>query len=142
MAASRAERRVRDPVLIANGQGFWGDSILGPVRLVTEGPLHYLALDYLACGLDPARSILYRQSDLPETCELTWLLTTVTPMGLLQRAHSYKDKLAAGLQPDHGLFARGSNRLYVHRGTGFYGFPLRVGVPGEHSLLELVPQRT
>ncbi len=64
-----------------------------------------LALDYLACGLDPERSILYRQSDLPETCELTWLLTTVTPMGLLQRAHSYKDKLAAGLQPDHGLFA-------------------------------------
>lgn len=41
--------------------------------------------------------------------------------------------------PDHGLFARGSNRLYVHRGTGFYGFPLRIGVPGEHSVLELVP---
>jgi len=40
--------------------------------------------------------------------------------------------------PDHGLFARGRNRLYVHRGTGFYGFPLRVGVPGEHSVLELV----
>jgi tryptophanyl-tRNA synthetase len=69
-------------------------------RLVRE-----LVLDYLACGLDPRRSILYRQSDLPETCELTWLLTTVTPMGLLQRAHSYKDKLAAGYQPDHGLFA-------------------------------------
>ena len=64
-----------------------------------------LALDYLACGLDPARAILYRQSDLPETCELAWLLTTVTPMGLLQRAHSYKDKLAQGLKPDHGLFA-------------------------------------
>ena len=40
--------------------------------------------------------------------------------------------------PDHGLFARGSNRLYVHRGNGFYGFPLRVGVPGENSVLELV----
>jgi tryptophanyl-tRNA synthetase len=64
-----------------------------------------LALDYLACGLDPRRSILYRQSDLPETCELAWQLTTVTPMGLLQRATSYKDKLAAGLSPDHGLFA-------------------------------------
>jgi len=64
-----------------------------------------LALDYLACGLDPDRAILYRQSDLPETCELAWLLTTVTPMGLLQRAHSYKDKLAQGLQPDHGLFS-------------------------------------
>ncbi len=69
-------------------------------RLVRE-----LVLDYLACGLDPRRSILYRQSDLPETCELAWLLTTVTPLGLLQRATSYKDKLAAGLQPDHGLFA-------------------------------------
>ncbi len=63
------------------------------------------ALDYLACGLDPQRAVLYRQSDLPETCELAWILTTVTPMGLLQRAHSYKDKVAQGLQPDHGLFA-------------------------------------
>jgi hypothetical protein len=40
--------------------------------------------------------------------------------------------------PDHGLFALGANRLYVHRGTGFYGFPLRVGVPGEASVLEVV----
>jgi len=64
-----------------------------------------LALDYLACGLDPSTAILYRQSDLPETCELAWLLTTVTPMGLLQRAHSYKDKVAQGLQPGHGLFS-------------------------------------
>lgn len=64
-----------------------------------------LALDYLASGLDPARSILYRQSDLPETTELTWLLATVTPMGLLQRAHSYKDKVAAGIHPGHGLFS-------------------------------------
>jgi tryptophanyl-tRNA synthetase len=69
-------------------------------RLVRE-----VALDYLACGLDPERAILYRQSDLPETCELAWLLTTVTPMGLLQRAHSYKDKVAQGIKPDHGLFA-------------------------------------
>lgn len=43
--------------------------------------------------------------------------------------------------PDHGLFGHGSNRLYVHRGTGFYGFPLRVGVPGEASLLEVLPAR-
>ncbi len=64
-----------------------------------------LALDYLACGLDPSRAILYRQSDLPETTELAWMLTTVTPMGLLLRAHSYKDKVEQGLQPDHGLFA-------------------------------------
>ena len=41
--------------------------------------------------------------------------------------------------PDHGLFAHGTNRLYVHRGTGFYGFPLRIGVPGEASVLEIVP---
>lgn len=64
-----------------------------------------LALDYLACGLDPERSILYRQSDLPEVCELAWLLTTVTPMGLLERSHAYKDKVAQGLPVDHGLFA-------------------------------------
>jgi len=70
-----------------------------------RGYAREMALDYLACGLDPQRAILYRQSDVPETCELTWILTTVTPMGLLQRAHSYKDKVAQGLQPDHGLFA-------------------------------------
>jgi len=70
---------------------------------------HELALDYLALGLDPARAILYRQSDLPETCELAWLLTTVTPMGLLERAHSYKDKVARDAEAQvaiaHGLFA-------------------------------------
>jgi tryptophanyl-tRNA synthetase len=66
---------------------------------------HELALDYLACGLDPSRAILYRQSDLPELCELAWILTTVTPMGLLERAHSYKDKVAQGLAVTHGLFA-------------------------------------
>jgi len=64
-----------------------------------------VALDYLACGLDPDRSVLFRQSDVPEVCELTWLLTTVTPMGLLERAHAYKDKLAQGIPADHGLFA-------------------------------------
>ncbi len=64
-----------------------------------------LVLDYLASGLDPARAIVYRQSDLPETCELTWLLTSVTPMGLLQRAHAYKDAVAKGELVDHGLFA-------------------------------------
>ncbi|MGA9752545.1 MAG: tryptophan--tRNA ligase [Acidobacteriota bacterium] len=64
-----------------------------------------VALDYLALGLDPARCTFYRQSDIHEVPELTWLLTTVTPMGLLERCHSYKDKLAKGLTPDHGLFA-------------------------------------
>ncbi len=66
---------------------------------------HDVALDYLALGLDPERAVLYRQSDLPEVCELAWLLTTVTPMGLLERAHAYKDKVAQGLPVDHGLFA-------------------------------------
>jgi tryptophanyl-tRNA synthetase len=64
-----------------------------------------VALDYLACGLDPQRAILFRQSDLPEVTELSWLLSTVTPMGLLERAHAYKDKLAQGQPADHGLFA-------------------------------------
>jgi tryptophanyl-tRNA synthetase len=66
---------------------------------------HAVALDYLACGLDPSRSMLFRQSDMPEVCELAWLLSTVTPMGLLERAHAYKDKIAQGLTADHGLFA-------------------------------------
>ena len=64
-----------------------------------------MALDFLACGLDPSETILYCQSDFPELCELTWLLTTVTPMGLLERGHAYKDKLAQGQPADHGLFA-------------------------------------
>ncbi|MEM7166312.1 MAG: tryptophan--tRNA ligase [Planctomycetota bacterium] len=64
-----------------------------------------MALEYLALGLDPQQSILFRQSDVPETCELAWFLSTVTPMGLLQRCHSYKDKVAHGVSPDHGLFA-------------------------------------
>jgi len=64
-----------------------------------------VALDYLACGLDPARAMLFRQSDMPEVTELAWLLSTVTPMGLLERAHAYKDKLAQGQSADHGLFA-------------------------------------
>jgi tryptophanyl-tRNA synthetase len=67
--------------------------------------VHEVALDYLACGLDAERTILYRQSDLPEVCELAWILTTITPMGLLERAHAYKDKVAQGLPVDHGLFA-------------------------------------
>jgi tryptophanyl-tRNA synthetase len=64
-----------------------------------------VALDYLACGIDPATSILYRQSDLPEVCELAWILGTVAPMGLLERSHAYKDKIAQGETADFGLFA-------------------------------------
>src|SRR6267142_955905 len=64
-----------------------------------------VALDFLACGLDPHKSVFFRQSDVPEVTELTWLLTTVTPMGLLERCTSYKDKIAKGFSPSHGLFA-------------------------------------
>lgn len=64
-----------------------------------------VALDYLACGLDPEKSLMYRQSDVPEVQELAWYLSCLTPMGLLERCHSYKDKLAHGLDATHGLFA-------------------------------------
>jgi tryptophanyl-tRNA synthetase len=63
------------------------------------------AADYLALGLDPERCSIYVQSDLPEVCELQWILTTVTPMGLLERCHAYKDKVQQGIPSDHGLFA-------------------------------------
>ncbi len=63
-----------------------------------------VALDWLACGLDPAKSVFWRQSDVPEVCELSWMLGTLAPMGLLERAHSYKDKVAQGIAPNVGLF--------------------------------------
>ncbi len=64
-----------------------------------------VALDFLACGLDPKKAAFYRQSDVPEVTELTWLLSTLTPMGLLERCHSYKDKTARGIAASHGLFS-------------------------------------
>ena len=67
--------------------------------------VRHVAMAFLALGVDPKRSILYRQSDLPEVHELTWALTTLTPMGLLERAHSFKDKIAQGVKAEHGLFA-------------------------------------
>lgn len=63
------------------------------------------ALDFLACGLDPEKAVFFRQSDVPEVTELTWILSSLTPMGLLERCHSYKDKIAKGISPNHGLFA-------------------------------------
>lgn len=63
-----------------------------------------VALDFLACGLDPERAALFRQSDVPQVTELAWILSTVAPMGLLERAHSYKDKLARGMAATVGLF--------------------------------------
>lgn len=63
-----------------------------------------VAVDFLACGLDVERGALFRQSDVPQVTELTWILSTVTPKGLLERAHSYKDKTARGLPASAGLF--------------------------------------
>ena len=63
-----------------------------------------VATTYLALGLDPDKALLFRQSDVPEVTELTWLLASVTGMGLLERAHSYKDKVTQGLKPSVGLF--------------------------------------
>jgi len=62
------------------------------------------AVTYLACGLDPEKSVLFRQSDVPEVTEIAWLLATVTGMGLLERAHSYKDKVNNDIKPSVGLF--------------------------------------
>jgi len=64
-----------------------------------------VALDWLACGLDPQRSVFWRQSDVPGVTELSWIVGTLTPMGLLERATSYKDKVAKGISPNFGLFA-------------------------------------
>lgn len=63
------------------------------------------ALDFLALGLDPEKATFYVQADLPEVCELTWILNNHTPVGLLERAHSYKDKIAKGFSPHNGLFS-------------------------------------
>src|SRR5438477_5129177 len=63
-----------------------------------------VAVDFLACGLDPERAALFLQSDVPRVTELTWILSTVAPMGLLERAHSYKDKIARGMAASAGLF--------------------------------------
>jgi len=66
---------------------------------------HRVALDFLACGLDPERATLFRHSDVPQVTELAWILSTIAPMGLLERAHSYKDKLARGMSANVGLFS-------------------------------------
>ena len=63
-----------------------------------------VALDFLACGFDPDRGVLFMQTDVPQVTELAWILSTVAPMGLLERAHSYKDKIARGLAASAGLF--------------------------------------
>jgi tryptophanyl-tRNA synthetase len=64
-----------------------------------------VALDFLACGLNPEKTVLFRQSAVPEVHELAWYLSNLAPMGLLERCHSYKDKVDRGISPNHGLFA-------------------------------------
>ena len=72
---------------------------------VLRGNSRRVAVDFLACGFDPDRGALFMQSDVPQVTELTWILSTVSPMGLLERAHSYKDKLARGMPATVGLFS-------------------------------------
>ena len=78
-------------------------SLHDPVAL--RDHVRELAIDFLACGLDPARAVFFRQSAVPEVNELAWLLSTVCPMSLLAKCHSYKDKTAQGIAANHALFA-------------------------------------
>ena len=64
-----------------------------------------VALDYLALGLNPDRTVFFRHSEVPQVQELAWVLSCLCPLGLLERCHSYKDKIARGLEASHGLFA-------------------------------------
>ncbi len=73
-------------------------------RQILADNVRDVALDYLALGLDPAKCSFFRQSDVPEVCELAWIFSTVCGMGLLERAHSYKDKVDRGITPSVGLF--------------------------------------
>ncbi|MDI1334829.1 MAG: tryptophan--tRNA ligase [Lacunisphaera sp.] len=96
--------------LQAGGDAFYFIADYHSMTAITDpaerrGYTQGIALDWLACGLDPAKAVFWRQSDVPEVCELTWLLGSLTPMGLLERAHSYKDKIAKGMSPNFGLFA-------------------------------------
>lgn len=73
--------------------------------LALRSNVRELAIDFLACGLEPEKAFFFRQSDVPEVNELAWILSTLCPMGLLERCHSYKDKIAKGLSANHALFA-------------------------------------
>ncbi len=92
------------------GEGFYFIANLHSLTTVTDPERLRLftqdaALTYLAFGLDPTRSVLFRQSDVPEHSELFWILGSLVPMSHLERAHSFKDKIAKGIRPDLGLFA-------------------------------------
>jgi tryptophanyl-tRNA synthetase len=99
--ALELQKRGETYLFIANYHAL--TTVQDPVRLRHD--TWDVALDFLACGLDTEKTIFFRQSDVPEVHELAWLISTVTPMGLLERCHSYKDKLAKGFAPSHGLFA-------------------------------------
>jgi tryptophanyl-tRNA synthetase len=64
-----------------------------------------IAVDFLACGLDPAKATLFKQSDVPQVCELTWILSTLTPMAMLENSHAYKAAIDHGRERELGLFA-------------------------------------
>jgi len=92
----KAKRSISSPIIMR--------SLLCAIRKPCARTSRRVALDFLACGLDPERATLFRHSDVPQVTELAWILSTVAPMGLLERAHSYKDKLARGMAPTVGLF--------------------------------------
>ena len=92
------------------GEAFYFIANLHALTTVREGArlrdlTHAVALDFLALGLDPEKATLFRQSDVPEVTELFWILSALTPLGLLERAHSFKDKTARGITADLGLFS-------------------------------------
>ena len=91
---------IRDTALTLGGEQ---KTQLSPAELLSDFTFD-VALDYLALGLDPTKTIFFRQSDVPEVTELAWILSTVTNMGLLERAHSYKDKIDKGIEASVGLF--------------------------------------
>ena len=96
--------------LQAENEGFY---FIADYHAMTSGPKPNdlrqnklsVAMDYLALGLDTKKTIFWCQSDVPEVTELCWILSCVTPMGLLQRCVSYKEKIAQGISANHGLFA-------------------------------------
>ena len=73
-------------------------------KTLSENTLN-AAIDFMALGLDPERSTFWIQSDVPQVCESTWLLSNIVNVGLLDRATSYKDKMAKGLKPNVGLYS-------------------------------------
>ncbi|MFA5292046.1 MAG: tryptophan--tRNA ligase [Phycisphaerae bacterium] len=96
--------------LQAENEGFY---FIADYHALTSGPKPddlrqnqlAVAMDYLALGLDTDKTVFWRQSDVPQVTELAWILSCITPMGLLQRCVSFKEKVAQGILPNHGLFA-------------------------------------